>query len=150
VEKSVDGTRFSNAGEVAAKGNNSSESYQWLDVNTATGKNYYRVRALQNDGKYFISKIVIVNMNVVKSLITVYPNPVKNGQINIHSDNIEKGTYNVELYDGRGRQIISEVIHHSGGLLHQIIYPGNKLTPGVYHLKVTNITEHFSQTIFIE
>jgi hypothetical protein len=150
VEKSVDGTRFSNAGEVAAKGNNSSESYQWLDVNTATGKNYYRVRALQNDGKYFISKIVMVNMNVVKSLITVYPNPVKNGQINIHSDNIEKGTYNVELYDGRGRQIISEVIHHSGGLLHQIIYPGNKLTPGVYHLNVTNITEHFSQTIFIE
>jgi hypothetical protein len=150
VEKSVDGIRFSNAGEVSATGNISRESYQWLDVHPATGKNYYRVRAIQNDGTFLLSNIVLVKMNVVKSIITVYPNPVKNGQINVHSDNLEKGTYNFELYDGRGRQIINGLIHHSGGLLHLIIRPIHKLTAGMYYLKITNETEHFSQTIFIE
>jgi hypothetical protein len=42
------------------------------------------------------------------------------------------------------------VVHHSGGLLHQIIRPITKLAAGMYYLKITNETEHFSQTIFIE
>lgn len=150
IERSVDGINFNKAGEVTARGNNTSESYQWLDVNPVTVNNYYRVRAIQADGKFFVSKIVVVKMNAGKPGIKVFPNPVKNKQINIRSDEMEKGRYTLLVHNPQGQQIIHRVIDHPGGSFNQIIYVSKMLPAGMYYLKIGNEKEEYNQTIFLE
>lgn len=150
VEHSENGISFKKSGEVKATGNVNSKTYQWLDENPFIGNNYYRIRAVQTDGKYIMSNVVLVKLNKVKSVITIYPNPVKNQQINVHSKYLEKGQYQVEVFDGRGRKVINETVKHPGGILHTIIRPNKELTAGTYFLKITGLTEQHNQTIFIE
>jgi hypothetical protein len=150
IERSVDGINFIKAGEVIAKGNNSPESYHWLDVNATTGNNYYRVRAIQADGKLFISKVVIVKITADKPSIKIYPNPVKNQQINIWSNEMGRGKYHLLLYDPKGRQIMNRVIDHPGGSFNQIIYLYKKLPSGLYYLQITNEKEKYGQMVLLE
>jgi hypothetical protein len=150
IEKSADGIRFDKAGEVTAIGNNSTESYHWLDIHPVTGNNYYRVRAIQEDGKHFVSKTVVVKISAAKAAIKVFPNPVKNQQLNIRSDELEKGKYIILIHNPQGQQIIYRVIDHPGGPLNQIIYFSKTLPAGMYYLQVTGEKEKYSQSVFLE
>ncbi|MBA2498880.1 MAG: hypothetical protein H0V30_04060 [Chitinophagaceae bacterium] len=150
IEKSIDGINFSKAGEVKARGNNSSESYHWLDVNPKAGNNYYRVRAIQADGKFFISKVVSVKIAAGGTSIKVFPNPVKNQQINIQLNGMKKGKYTVVLFNSVGQQMAKYVIDHAGGSSHQTIPFSKKLLPGLYNLQIQNSNTRYDEKIFIE
>ena len=89
-------------------------------------------------------------MNAARPGITVFPNPVKNQQINIWSDELEKGRYSLLLYNAQSQQIIQLVIDHPGGVFNKIIYPGKKLPAGMYFLQIANEKEKYKQTIFLE
>lgn len=150
IDKSVEGIHFYKIGEVSASGNNSTESYHWLDENPVTGNNYYRVRAIQADGKYFVSKIAVVKINARNAVIKVFPNPVKNKRINIRSDEMAKGKYLILLHNPQGREIIRLVIDHPGGSFNQIVYCSNMLPGGIYYLHIANESDEYEQIIFIE
>lgn len=149
IQKSVNGTDFFKAGEVEA-GNNNRGSYRWLDVNPVTGANYYRLRALQQDGNSFLSKTVLVNIRRGSWNIRMFPNPVRNKQIHIRSDAMEKGTYTILLYNVRGEQVTSFMISHEGGKLNKTIDWKMMLPSGMYYLEIGNDEERYRQTIFIE
>lgn len=150
VERSADGISFSKAGEVAARGNNSSENYNWLDVHPMAGNNFYRVRSIDIDGKSLLSKIVVVKIGAANSEFKIFPNPVTNHQINIHADEMAKGKYDVSIYNQQGQQIIQHRIEHTGGRFDQIIKLDAMLPAGIYYLKITGETEKYNLTIFIK
>jgi len=150
IEKSIDGINFSKAGEVKARGNNSSESYHWLDVNPTAVNNYYRVRAIQADGKFFFSKVVSAKIAAGGTSIKVFPNPVKNQQINIQLNGMKKGKYTVVLFNSVGQQMTKYVIDHAGGSSHQTIPFSKKLLPGLYNLQIQNSNTRYDEKIFIE
>ena len=150
VEQSVDGINFSKVGGVTSKGNSAVESYEWLDINPVAGNNYYRIRAAEIAGNYFLSKMVVVKMEANIPEVRVFPSPVKNSQINLYINSGEKGQYTVILSGPTGQQIIKQVIDHPGGSLSRIISLNKKLAGGIYHLRVTNKTTRYHQTIMIE
>jgi hypothetical protein len=150
IERSVDGVNFSKIGVLPLTGNNTSQSYEWLDTNPATGNNYYRIRATDIDGSYFLSKIVMVKTESNAQGIKVFPNPIRNRQINLQINAKEKGRYTVVLFDFRGQQVIKQEIDHPGGLINQVI-SFNKLLPGgVYQLQVKKGNTKYHQSIMIE
>lgn len=73
--------------------------------------------------------------------ISIYPNPVTNGQMKISFDNDVPGTYEVVLSDLQGRYIQSQTVY--------IKFPGQvenfglktRLASGLYVIKVTDETE---------
>ena len=75
IEHSVDGVLFTKAGTVGAKGGNSRTEYSFVHRNPAPGKNYYRLKQVDLDGKSVYSAVVVVS-NDKGMLITVAPNPV--------------------------------------------------------------------------
>jgi Secretion system C-terminal sorting domain len=77
VERSTDGNSFSKAGTVIANGS-ATNRYDWFDASPANGNNYYRIKAVDIDGKFMYSAILLVKIADVNK-VTVYPNPVKKG-----------------------------------------------------------------------
>ncbi|MDB5206561.1 MAG: C-terminal target protein [Flavisolibacter sp.] len=146
VEKSMNGQQFSKAASVAARGNNSSGIYDWLDVNPANGNHYYRIKVISKTGEVQYSKIVKVTVGISRSSITAYPNPVKDNIVSL-SWNLPKGNYRITLTNKLGQQVFSREIKHSGGSATQTLELGNNFLLGVYQLCVSNGEEKYVQQL---
>jgi uncharacterized protein YjbI with pentapeptide repeats len=75
VERSNDGLAFEAISSVRAKGHsNQAINYRFLDEKPQSGRNYYRIRQVDQDGKASASDIVSVDWPA--NSFQVYPNPV--------------------------------------------------------------------------
>lgn len=136
VEKSLDGNSFSNVNTVIAKNANSS-AYTWTDMNAPTGYNYYRIKSINTAGKIEYSKIVKVFVEQHRSEISVYPNPIVNGIINLQLSNQLAGTYGVRLLNGIGQVIVAKQVEHAAGSSIEKIKIGKNAAHGIYQLEIT-------------
>jgi hypothetical protein len=83
LERSNDATHFSFVGKIES---NPKSIYQYTDNQFFTGKNYYRLKMVDKDGRFEYSNVIFLeNKNKVKSL-SVYPNP-SNGILHIVTSN---------------------------------------------------------------
>lgn len=74
IERSVDGIEFVKIGWVDGHGNRNEEiRYTFVDNHPLRGKNYYRLRQVDYDGRFEYSKIVSLQMEV--NDLSIFPNP---------------------------------------------------------------------------
>ncbi|MEO9211296.1 MAG: T9SS type A sorting domain-containing protein, partial [Ginsengibacter sp.] len=142
VETSSDGNTFIKGGSVAAK-NLAATTYQWLDVNVASGYHYYRILSTELDGKTSYSKIVrvLVGNNNSASKITIYPNPIKDGVINLQFENQEAGVYQLRLLNTVGQVMMRKTITHGGGSSSELLMLNSTIAKGIYQLEITKGSE---------
>ena len=133
VERSVDGNNFSKVGIVAAK-NYGTGQYSWTDNNPSPGNNYYRIASVSKDGQIAYSAIVNVVMGKVFESISIFPNPVANGIINLQFSNQPQGNYSVRLFNSLGQILVSENISHAGNNTETIHC--KTLSKGIYNLEI--------------
>ena len=116
VEKSTDAINFYKAGLQTATGNNNSDvAYKWIDINPATGNNFYRIRSVGNSGEIKYSEIVKVAIADATSFITVFPNPVTAKVVNIAFAKMDKGLYRLTLINTLGQVVFVQQLTHAGG-----------------------------------
>jgi hypothetical protein len=134
VEKSTDGTNFS---EVAAVAATDAGTYNWLDATPVNGSNYYRIVSVGTNGQLQYSSIVEVTIGEAPvSMIAVYPNPIVGNNIGLQLTNMAQGQYRVRLLDDIGQTIQTTEFMYNGGSVVQDIQAGN-LAQGTYLLEVT-------------
>lgn len=75
IERSSDGIHFFSIGTVAGNGN-SSGAYTFTDHQPVHGVSYYRLKQVDNDGKFAYSKVAQVRRGATAQM-QVYPNPGK-------------------------------------------------------------------------
>ncbi|MGI8634677.1 MAG: T9SS type A sorting domain-containing protein, partial [Segetibacter sp.] len=112
VQRSTDAINFEDIGIVSAAGNSAVEhTYAFTDNNPAEGKNYYRIKQVDKDEKFEISKVLNVTF---KSLfkISLSPNPAKNA-VNILSGNRMSG-FTIQLLDLNGKILKQKLVGNSG------------------------------------
>lgn len=136
VEKSTDGMNFA---KIATKNSNkaASSSYIIMDENKLP-INYYRINALDINGKSTFSSIVKVNVNEIQADVSIYPNPVKGKSFSIQLSNVSIGKYNAVIYNTLGQIVYQqpfEVIN-KGFITEQINLSNNKLSTGNYQLMI--------------
>ena len=74
VQRSATGTAFQTIGRVAAAGFSQTPlSYRFIDVNPPSGKWYYRLQMVDDDGTVAFSEVV--SATVDEATLHVYPNP---------------------------------------------------------------------------
>ncbi len=137
IEKSADGRNFDRVAVQSAYGNGTSTTqYSWLDQNSFGGDNFYRVRSvgIGNEVKY--SSIVKVNITDIYSDIVVYPNPVKNGLIQISLINQLKGEYTARLFSQSGQLMMSKNFNLEGGNATITMDVGHVTGRGIYKLEI--------------
>lgn len=136
VEKSADGNNYAKVNVAVAK-NSSLSLYSWKDVNAFAGFNYYRIKIVDANGKIGYSKIVNVFMGSQGQSVTVFPNPAKNGIINLQFENQPKGTYGLRLIDKNGQVMLKSQISHSAGVSVETIIGDKYMPHGIYQLELT-------------
>ena len=153
VEHSTNGLSFIFAGEVSARGIAGNQDYQWLHTQAVTGINYYRVKAINADGKFVLSSIVQLKMDMpgnAEPQLSVYPNPVEDYQINLQLSNFPIGKYPMQLVNTQGQVVYSQLINYSGGSMNKNISLSRLITPGIYYLIILVDKIKYSRRIFIE
>jgi hypothetical protein len=142
IEKSTDGKTFTKGGTIAAKNANAT-TYQWVDAYVAEGYHYYRILSTELDGQFSYSKIVrvLVGNSSQKGKINIYPNPVKDGLVNLQFENQEAGIYQLHLFNNMGQMLMSKTITHSGGSSSELLKLNSIISKGIYNLEIMRGSE---------
>ena len=109
VQKSINGTNFSLIGIVNATVINSTiNNYTKVDSTPTIGNNFYRLKQIDNDGKFVYSNIILIRVNKNDDILSVYPNPTAS-ELNISLTGKVDGK-NVELFliDATGKLVINK------------------------------------------
>jgi hypothetical protein len=120
IERSIDAKNYVKIGEVRALDKIS--DYTYTDMSPDITKvNYYRVKEVDNDGKYIYTPVRFAKFDI--NVLTIAPNPATS-YINISSTipNIQ-----ITIYDATGRRMLVQQLN---GTSQQI--PVSSFTKGIY------------------
>ena len=146
IEKSTNGINFVKINTIVANGaNNSSTTYNFLDITPLQGNNFYRIRSYNQSGSFDYSKIVLVKLGKKGTDISVYPNPLKDNQIGISFNNMEKGAYQIRLINSLGQTMLTKQLTHPGGSSMVMFTPERGLSAGIYQMEI--VTQDNKHTI---
>lgn len=130
VERGIDGKTFTKLGEVIATG---SSNYQFTDNYPETGVNYYRLQMQNIDGSYDYSLVRTLAFGNDKTEINVFPNPVKEETITIHSTDKTLDGKNGSVTDVSGKLILSFKITGENTYI-----DANSWLAGIYLIRLEN------------
>ena len=119
----------------ASANSNTSSQYFFSDVNAVTGKNFYRLRIINANGRISFSNIEVVSKKG-KVTVSVMPNPVAEF-FTIRFQPLASANYNVSLVSTDGKIILKSIYAVRPGDAKTIQRPGGIAT-GVYYLAVVN------------
>ncbi|MCF2489118.1 LamG-like jellyroll fold domain-containing protein [Dyadobacter sp. CY347] len=105
IQKSVDAKSFERIGNVASKSLKDSylTSYSFVDKYAAESVGYYRLKLMDNDGKFSYSKIIsLTGDNEADFVGEFYPNPVVAEKVSVDVLAAAAGTYRVSVIDMLG------------------------------------------------
>jgi hypothetical protein len=145
IEQSNDGINFTTiATQTPTANNGNNTTYSKQDATASKANNWYRVKANNTNGttKYTaIAMIGAVNeiIQIGESKISIYPNPVVNGNVNLHFNNQPKGNYSIQITNAKGQQIKAVNILVESNNSIRIVKIG-MLATGAYQATVTNET----------
>ncbi len=135
IERSTDGTAFVAIDKINAVNNNTGNKYGYTDKTANSGKNYYRLKMLDNDGHFEYSKTILVKtaVSITDNTISMYPNPARDYIIinHLHAGNNDQ----VQLVNLHGTIILRKQLA-AGSFQTRIDV--SSLPKGVYEMVWTN------------
>lgn len=137
VERSFNGIIYS-AGErmVDVLNNNSTSSYQLDDRAELKEKLFYRIKAIEKNGRSFYSDVVKLEAPRQISSLTISPNPVVNRKLNILFEGKPSGNYSVKILAATGQEVYSGFANVSSKhYVQQVLLPPS-ITPGIYSVQI--------------
>jgi hypothetical protein len=140
-----------NIGFVNGSGNsNSPKSYNFEDRNLTAGKYSYRLKQIDNDGKYEYSKAIEVNLNGPGKfeLSQNYPNPF-NPTTTIRFSIPEAGNVKLTLYNILAQEIKVLVNESKEAGVHTVNFNALDLNSGlyIYNLEANGLTQTRKMTL---
>ena len=147
VERSTDGQTFSTLGFVAGQGNSNIENnYTYTDVKPVNGVNYYRLKQIDNNGRFTYSSIIQLKNVIADFAWSVYPNPVvDNGWMQVQLPNAAKVSVQVISSTGTIISMIDKGTLQTG--TYSIPLNLNKAAKGMFIVKLIVDNKTYSKTI---
>jgi len=135
IERSQDFDSFSQIGKLNASGQSFERlQYELIDETPQTGINYYRLKMVDEDGKYAYSNIQDVLFGAGQLVVVVAPNPASPSQIRVLGERINPE--GLALYDVYGRRVMVYSEATDGYYLD--IFPKQTLSSGLYVLSLNS------------
>jgi len=129
---------FTKIGELPAT-SQLTEEYEWKDISPVKGKNLYRIKQIDWDGRSKFSTMLVIDFN--KPSLALYPNPAKD---RIFVDGLQE--FRVAIFKDLTGRVISR----------RIILPGQQwletgsLVPGMYFIELVKETDNRSVQKFVK
>lgn len=132
-------SEFQVIGEVGVTATRGTTQFSYTDDRLTAPLHQYRIKAIDKSGKATYSNLVKLKQDESAGLsIRIYPNPVKD-VVNISFPVNQPGTYQFDLMNAAG-QVISQVKKSVSGPMTVTMQRHDTMNPGIYFLKVRNIT----------
>ncbi|MBL0117991.1 MAG: T9SS type A sorting domain-containing protein [Saprospiraceae bacterium] len=136
IERMSTGSKFSSIGKIkdrkALIGQN---QFFFIDEKPYYGDNYYRIKAIDDNGKAKYTSVKSVNISTKSDVdISIYPNPVST-LLNLKFMSSAAGKTNVLIYNTMGELVKSEAIEVKIGENNSVINL-SKLPNGVYTIQM--------------
>jgi len=141
VERSSDGRTFSEIGMVAARG--VASKYVFTDRSPLSGNNFYRLKLVDQDGKFDYSKSIRINF-ANELVVSLKPNPA--ARFTYVSISTPVPFISVGIYDAQGRMVKARNLSSING---QFRLDVTGIPNGVYVLKLTGAGINGSQKLII-
>ena len=138
VERSSDKVKWSKVAFINGNGNSNSEKhYSYVDKSSMAGKQYYRLKQIDTDGKYEYSKIVEVNLGLPKTyeLSQNYPNPF-NPVTTIRYAIPESQIAKVTIFNALGEVVAKIVDGYVEAGVHEVQFNAGNLASGIYFYRL--------------
>jgi len=136
IERALGNTHnFTKRGFIASlQGGSIEKKYRFTDDNNYPGTSYYRLRQIDNDGKFSYSEIVTVKGFSFDDSLLVYPNPAKDYlNISVYLAKASAATFVVT--DAAGKTILSKTVNLTTGVNYDRLLLSS-VKSGVYTLKL--------------
>jgi hypothetical protein len=147
IERSSNGTNFTQVGTVTARGNS---QYNFPDASPLQGNSFYRIKAVHNNGQALYSSILRIANNNERAALSVYPNPVVGKNVNLQFINLDKENYTLNVHNDLGQVVASRIINHQGGSSNLTIQLPEGLKAGMYRVSVKGGSTSLQQTIVVQ
>ena len=135
VEKSVDGKNFSIIQQVTVT-DESQLNYTIFD-NSLAANNYYRIKAIGNNGIVTYSAITqVVTNDISTTHFRLFPNPLQGNVLNLSLQNTFIGKYVVTILNAVGQKVSEQQILHTGGNAIYSLSTNLSLVKGAYKVVV--------------
>jgi hypothetical protein len=148
VERSRDGSDFK---VIASQDGalNSDQVLYYTDTDNAplAGRNVYRLKQTDLDGKFTYSDEVKVYFSNVNASMLIYPNPTNRSNTKALFKGVEGNVY-IKLMDAAGRLVINNTIV-SNFEEQTVELPTASLKPGIYFLNVVSEAANFKEKIIV-
>ncbi len=149
IYQSRNSLQFEKIGTRTAVGNSTGRTdYYFDDLAPDIGNNYYRVVAVDQQGKTAATKIIRVLFGKNDNSLVIFPNPSAN-VLNIRVAAVVKGNYAIKVFDNGGRLLADTRVAHNGA---DGVYPINLPAPlarGNYRLVFTNKYQFYTASFMI-
>ena len=139
IQRSNNGIEFNTIQQTTAK-NNAYNEYSITDVQPLNGVSYYRIEAVDKDGKKTYSKTEKVQLKIDKEQLTIFPNPAKD-IVHINYPKIKQ----VTVADIIGRKLITKNYNILNNLQLSISY----LPKGIYTITIVDVGNNIQSKVFI-
>ncbi len=116
LERSIDAANFSAIYTITADAARCQQPFDYLDANPVAGKNYYRLKMTDENGKFTYSNIIVL-LNEIKGfdIIAIAPNPVTTGRFKLNITSAENTKMNVVIMDMQGRVVQQQTVSMMAG-----------------------------------
>jgi hypothetical protein len=152
IERSPDGSEFTDIGQMAAHGTTSvAHNYSYSDPDALQGINYYRLRTVDLDGRYDYSKIISIDLGQHGRGLIVAPNPIAYSatlKFNVKTT----GNYRMDLINMSGQVVRTQMIY-VGSQEQDVPFSREAgLSSGIYILRAVNIStgESYEKKLFMQ
>ena len=109
IERSTDGQHFTTIGTLSADQLRCNQPFESTDNNPLTGMNYYRIKIIDPDGKFYYSNIISFILKTKGfEIVNISPNPVVSDNAILKINAGEKTAVTISISDISGRMIRSQ------------------------------------------
>ncbi len=144
VQSSIGGSIWTTLASVNAKGNSSTPvDYSYTDI--SSGRKFYRLRIVDNDGSFSLSPVETVDCSDKKWTITARPNPVRDN-LELVLNGINRHSIKVEMVNASGQIVWQQQVSLTNQY-RRIAIPVQQLASGSYFIHIKE--PEYQQTISI-
>jgi len=149
IERSNDGTNFTAIGWVdGINGGTVTSHYSYTDKQIPNGRNYYRLKVFDLNGKTGSTTAVSISSASSNSL-KIYPTPVKD-HFAIEYKGTAGETVTILLITTSGQPVYNNKIAVRGSQQTMIINRTGNMVPGIYFLTISSSNKQYTEQIVLQ